>query len=502
MSDVNVLLHRNILPGKEFDKLIPKSSCKKTDAGTGFTDLSINIMVEVVNEYSWQMQDVADVLEKSSLKQTIDAIHSFEYNHFQYNADLNDQFIRSSACSWFQRVSGIDCKSYSIIASSILLELEISHYIRKTSYDITQPNEFTHVYVVVPVDQKTYNLNKGYYIIDGTIEENIEPFAVNKKDQFMSGLKHYVLNGYAGLNSGPDDEPSGGSSTSSTASSVYHAAESSGWFKKISLKNIIGGLKTPIGCWGGTAYSAAVVTADIDSLATYSQKALNEMNDALQANDMQLFSEKANEYEGMVSLFVLCVYQKMNERSWNSCSRGNLISCGEAVLFYQKAILGSLHAWLDEYFTNVVIGSRAYNGNMVHTKNALPFASWVSPIPQWSVPFEKFTKKTPLPVPNFQPTEYTYSLIKTPGAFKPEDYIKGFQQIYGVIQNPSTIFTGSSTSGGTPPITTSGSPVLTQTTPKTPTTSNAGMGIVGFLLIGGAIFYGMNAFSNPTNAKK
>ncbi len=472
MNDVNILLYRNILPGTMYDAIIPKSTCKKIDAGTGFTDLSINLMVEVVQDYSWQMSKLAQLLKKSSLEKTINAIHNFEYNHYQYYADESDQYLRSPACSWYQRKSGIDCKSYSIIASAILTELNIAHYIRKTSYDIQEPNEFTHVYVVVPIDQKTYNLNNGYYNIDGTIEDNSEPYAVNKKDQFMSGLKHYVLNG-PGLRG--EDDPK--------------------WIKKISIKNIKTLLKTPIGCWGGTAYSGQHISNDIDSVNNWAVATLNAMNDALNAGNMTLFSEKANEFLGISELLPQIVGAKRGERGWNSCSISGFNSTAEACNFFDIAVSAALETWLDTYFNSTVSGSKSYDKNQTLAKGIFnDFAGYITPYRQVTLPFEIFSKKNPLPIPNFNITEYTYSVFKTPQNFNPDAFIKSIQDLYGIVQNPLSVITG----GATPPINpnTGTNTGTNYQQPVTPKTTEAGMGILGWLLIGSAVVFGINGVVN------
>lgn len=195
MSDFDILLYRPLRSGREYEMLFPKSDRTSTALGEGMTDFSILHMHEMVEEYSWQVEKVAPLLQKRSLADTCGEIHDFLFNHFQYKADDADQMLRSPQRSWADRKDGIDCKSYSILASCLLRQMGYSHYLRKIKQPGYEPNDFTHVYVIVPIDQQSGSLAKGYYVIDGTIDETDEPAFVSFKDEFMSGLPHYKLNG-------------------------------------------------------------------------------------------------------------------------------------------------------------------------------------------------------------------------------------------------------------------------------------------------------------------
>ena len=194
MSDIDVLLYRPIKDGKQFDKLIPPSNCTKTYAGKGMTDFSVKEMAEMVKISLIDTAAIAPLFKQRSLQLTCAEIHEFAYNYFQYKADGAKQFLRSPACSWKMRYDGIDCKSYSIIASSILMNLRLTHYIRQVKQPGYKPDMWTHVYVVVPVDQKTGSLSQGHYTIDGTIAMLDEPMYIQKSDLKMS-MEHYALRG-------------------------------------------------------------------------------------------------------------------------------------------------------------------------------------------------------------------------------------------------------------------------------------------------------------------
>jgi hypothetical protein len=175
------------------NNIFPKVYCKKTELGDGDTFFSVQQIATTIYTYWKQSQQIATLLKKSSLKATSQAIHQFVYTHFQYKADEQEQQLRSPACSWRVRESGIDCKSYSIVVGSILMALDISFYIRQIKQPFFYPDQFTHVYIVVPIDQVNNNLQKGYYVIDGTIPTMNETAFVEYKDVLV--MKHIGLNG-------------------------------------------------------------------------------------------------------------------------------------------------------------------------------------------------------------------------------------------------------------------------------------------------------------------
>ena len=171
------------------------SACTPVNVGSGDTGYSLLRMADVVNKNLYQGKLIAPVMAvksngSMSLSHTSAKIHNFLYNNFQYKADASDQILRSLSCSWAERQTGIDCKSYSIAASIILSNLGISHAFRRVKQPTFMPNQYTHVYVIVFNNQKTQNLKDGYFVIDGTLPTMKEvPFL--EKDDFhisVSGL--------------------------------------------------------------------------------------------------------------------------------------------------------------------------------------------------------------------------------------------------------------------------------------------------------------------------
>jgi hypothetical protein len=112
------------------------------------------------------------------LQETVNNIYSFLYNHFQYKIDAQLQNLYAISAAWHFRDKGFDCKTYSVLASSILQTLQIPHAFRMVKQGGEKPNDWSHVYVVVP------NGN-SHYVIDATIHSNHEVSYTQKYDYNM-----------------------------------------------------------------------------------------------------------------------------------------------------------------------------------------------------------------------------------------------------------------------------------------------------------------------------
>jgi hypothetical protein len=194
-DDINLILKRRIKNGDEFNHLIEKPKGQKVKFKKGDTFYSVSMMKVWVETFYNQVAKLSQIMKGKTIQETSDKIHYFLYYDIQYQADGVTQNLRSPANSWFNRREGIDCKSYSIFASSVLMNLGIKHYIRQIKQPKFNPKQFTHVYVVVPFNQISGKLDKGHSIIDGTIQSNKEPSYTDKKDVFMDQkLPHIGLN--------------------------------------------------------------------------------------------------------------------------------------------------------------------------------------------------------------------------------------------------------------------------------------------------------------------
>lgn len=193
-NNINSVLHRKLSPGLSYNKLIEKTGCKVTRLGDGNTYFSIDKIKEYSLKFQYQTEAIATRLVKRSLEETVNSFFTFCYDHFQYKADGQEQNIKSPACAWHSRKEGMDCKSFSVLASTLCSNAGIKHYIRKIKQPFFHNDQFTHVYVIVPIDQKSATLKNGYYIIDGTTHDNKEAVFIDKNDTYMDKMPHFGLN--------------------------------------------------------------------------------------------------------------------------------------------------------------------------------------------------------------------------------------------------------------------------------------------------------------------
>ncbi len=164
----------------------------------GEVDDTLKLMERVIHTYSDDTVRIAQLLQRAvGSEAIIRAIWDFLYHNIQYKLDKQGlEQLRRPARSWAERFTGIDCDCFSIFASSILVNLQVPHYLRVTRY--SQPT-WQHVYVVVPKDGKS--LSNGYWTLDAVIAEaNYEKPFTAKKDYKMnlSGINIAVLSGIEG----------------------------------------------------------------------------------------------------------------------------------------------------------------------------------------------------------------------------------------------------------------------------------------------------------------
>ena len=188
-DEINRGLHREVRTGALYGAFMPPSDCSSTKLGNGDTSFAIQNMAKTARKYQHHTRDLTlKFFSGMPIEKLCNDIHQFLYWHFQYSIDGDKQLLRSPACSWLSRFDGIDCKSYSIFASTILLNAGIKHYMRRIKQAMN-PDGFTHVYVVVPKNQKTANLTQGYYVIDGTINTMKELPYLEKDDVLVNENK-------------------------------------------------------------------------------------------------------------------------------------------------------------------------------------------------------------------------------------------------------------------------------------------------------------------------
>ncbi|MEP0266580.1 hypothetical protein [Dokdonia sp.] len=206
-----------------YDRYIPKSDCKERSLGTGDTFHTVTMMQSWVTAYSNHVKRLAPILKKSTLPATIASIHHFLHSNIAYKADGALQVIKSPACAWATRnTPSSDCKTFSVFASCLLSQMGVPHAIRQVRQPSFHPEKWTHVYVVVPVDQNDRDITGYYYVLDGTVSNNSEVYFLEKKDEFMK-LNHI---GLAGTDS------SSGNTNEETIEEVAEKIQDSAWYNR------------------------------------------------------------------------------------------------------------------------------------------------------------------------------------------------------------------------------------------------------------------------------
>lgn len=393
-------LQRQLLSGDEFSSLFPDSSCDKVRMGKGDTQTSIELMVKQIKTHYKQVVDVAAELIGNDLAETCENIHWFLYNHFQYLADGEDQLLRSPACAWKMRKEGIDCKSYSIIASCLLINLGIKHYIRKIKQPTFSPDNYTHVYVIVPIDQKNGSLNKGYYTIDGTLPTTQEPTFTSFKDYFMEGLQHYALNGKVDVNNIKLDDLT-------------------------AFRNVKDFLKTPVSCWGGTAFDAAKADETYQIIGNFFTDLLSQFNEAVKVMDLDKLGILYTNYFGWLIVSRLG-YERKKTEGYNKCSKESMDRMLKVIDFFENKVGPLLVGWLKQYFTIDIKPQTIYFNNQQAEVYHNFYFAYTDPEQYWEGNVRNFTPKQGLEqidIKAFQFTPYIEQLAQSNSSGNLQEYL-------------------------------------------------------------------------------
>lgn len=182
---------RTIQSGKEFDHYFPKAEGgnETFKKAAGLKD-TLSLIQWVVKHYSFQSEAISRKLKGRTTKETCEKIWRFCFRYIQYQEDeRGKEQVRSPARVWTDRKAGVDCDCFTVLISSILSNLGITHALRITKYpkeDDPQP-DYEHIYVIVPNGRKTI-------IIDPVVHQfNYEVPYLAKTDipmelQFLNGI--------------------------------------------------------------------------------------------------------------------------------------------------------------------------------------------------------------------------------------------------------------------------------------------------------------------------
>lgn len=201
---------RILKTGAEFTRLMPPSTgrtvTRKSVAGTADT---INLVKRVVAQTLSQTASIAPLLKGQTLKETCRNIWQWVYQHIQYAPDAAGfEQIREPARIWADRTTGVDCDDYTVIVSSILTNLKISHVLRVTAYK----RDWQHIYPIVPKDGNArkpldQSRDRNSYIVIDCVPDHYDyevPYSKKLDTPIM------VLQQLSGLDGLPDYGPAYG----------------------------------------------------------------------------------------------------------------------------------------------------------------------------------------------------------------------------------------------------------------------------------------------------
>lgn len=387
-------LKRKINTSKQYDKYF-KGTCKSTFIGTGDTNLSIETMAKWVEKYNHQTEKFAfQFLKNQNLAELVESIYNFLHDNIQYKIDGLEQKIRSPFCSWNERQTGIDCKSYSVFASCLLTNLGVKHYLRKIKQPSFSPDQYTHVYVVVPVNQKSLKLDK-YYIIDATIHKNNEVAFIGKpKDKLMEnvGLPHYGL-GFSATNNNIISqfqvdkfkellnklEQNQKISRNDSVNALKRLSYFNSIGQKPTLEDLLpklsnyrglagildgidfanlGDITTFISCKFSSAFGESELRQEIEHLNFFFNTHIKYLNQGIADNDLERVAENYTYMIGMSALLHYSADAKLKSKTWNSCSRTNLEAFRELCRKFRHNVVNTaLKSYVEKFF-NISKGSK------------------------------------------------------------------------------------------------------------------------------------------------
>ncbi len=409
--EISAPLKRNIEPGVKYDNLLPDVSCEAHNLGDGSNNTieGVEFMANWIEKYAFQTTKLTEKLlhegkvSRDDLGKTAQGIYNFLYHHIQYTADGELQQLRSPACAWQQRYQGVDCKSYTIFAMSILQNLGITAAIRQVKQPGFYPEQFTHVYVVIPVNQSVKSKITGkYHVVDATKHHNVEGDFLVKRDRIMSGLK------YQGLNAPVESDKANlirknfddfsrilvedkkmnevtvnemreevNKYTSNGHNPVFRITKSGvvvgsklfpfiqgsvglsgGSGSKIDFSKLIDSIAgvfsnifdTPIDCWGGSAYSGDRLKNDLTILKKVVRGYTEQFNDAIRNENYQVAGYVYGFLRGKIKVANKTFKAKKAENDWNSCTSKNLDTIIEVSEKLKTKLYNDVENYISKYF--------------------------------------------------------------------------------------------------------------------------------------------------------
>lgn len=186
-------------PFNKYAHLIPLPKRKTVYAGKGASNFGVNLIVKTAKDNYKEAQKLSAFLKGANLSNTLANIHHFVYQNFQYQGEGLEHNLQTLSRAYYDfRNEGINCEDASIIIVQLLSNLGIRSYVRRI-HQAQNPEAATHVYVIVPKDQTTAEINgrNSYFVVDGTLPTfDLEaPFVKSIDTMAEPQVKYSVMNG-------------------------------------------------------------------------------------------------------------------------------------------------------------------------------------------------------------------------------------------------------------------------------------------------------------------
>lgn len=450
MSDaeqINLLLHRNLDSGKEFEKLIPEPTgddffIEEKDEFSDTYD-TIESIANCVEDYAFQYEKVAEVLKGNNVLETIENNYWFLYWHHQYKIDekLTNQKLCSPSYAWKHRKIGFDCKTFSLLASCLLVNQGIEHSIRKVK--LSEAEGWSHVYVVIPFNGKDY-------VIDATKHTNTEVGPIIEKyDYDMSKyLKHHVLGnplvGYLDIDS-PEQPflacPSTNCGCANTGlSNPYSSLNGDEQTSFLGIDFSSWNLGS-LSCWGG-AFDSNTFNSHLAEVTNFYKNEINNLNNAVVNNNPAGVQKAVNRI--MQQALMNAHYSNLAAGYWwsSQCTIESVNAFNQASNYFLQLFRKTLiNSWLTEYFTFSKY-TRLSSTIEMYTTNYYPndqFVIFIDTTQYKNVEFKENLSE----IKAFQFTPYSNQTAFTT-SFSPVKYIDSLQNVLVSYAGNDTDYNGGS----------------------------------------------------------
>ena len=246
---------------------------------------------------------------------------------------------------------------------------------------------------------------------------------------------------------------------------------------------------------GSAAYGGGNFDENQTKINNYFKAILIEMNKSLVAKDMVAFNNSVADFYGESKL-LLDIFVKSRTYPWgNNCTKNNYDATILLCKFFNLNVGDALTAFLNEYFTNSgTTVSNTYQGsgliNSSQIINALYFETMtaVQPLNNW--------QPKPKVIPAFVVTAYVANApigLGIDAASVIKELVVSAAN-YSPRTNPNGNGNGNSNPNG------NGNGNNNPDLPNNKT--QAGFGAIWWLLVGGALIYGVKTFSQTTKITK